>query len=73
MTDSFDPSTAPAYQQGAATTGTQFGTPQVSARTHEEIVRSQLAWIKAGVWVIAASVILNFVVGFIIGFLATYR
>ncbi|TFD35416.1 hypothetical protein E3T37_15290 [Cryobacterium sp. TMT2-10] len=71
MSDDFDPTTF--YQQGAAISGTPIGTPLVRERTHEEIVRSRLSWIQAGVWVIASAVILNFVIGFNIGFSATYR
>ena len=73
MAGVFDPTTAPAYQQGAALSGIPAGTPLVPARTHEEIVRSRLAWIQAGIWVIAAGVILNFIAGFVVGFSLTYR
>ncbi|TFC26408.1 hypothetical protein E3O53_08010 [Cryobacterium sp. TMT2-18-3] len=73
MAGDFDPTTAPAYQQGAAMSGTPAGTTLVRDQTHEEIVRSRLAWIQAGIWVIAGGVILNFVSGFIIGFAASYR
>jgi hypothetical protein len=41
--------------------------------THDEVASSRLACIQAGVWVIAGAVILNFIVGFIIGFAAVYR
>ncbi|MBB5643538.1 hypothetical protein [Cryobacterium roopkundense] len=72
MADNFDPTTSPSYQQGAAMSGVPITTP-VRERTHEEIVRSRLGWIVAGVWVIAGGVISNFIVGFGVGFAATYR
>ncbi|WP_022899128.1 hypothetical protein [Humibacter albus] len=37
------------------------------ARTHKEIVRLRLGWIVAGVWIIAAAVIANFIAGIVIG------
>lgn len=39
--------------------------------THEQIVRSRLGWIVAGVWIVAGAVILNMLIGFIVGAAAT--
>ncbi|TFD72126.1 hypothetical protein [Cryobacterium sp. Hb1] len=74
MADNFDPTTSPVYQEGAAMSGIPITTTApIRERTHEEIVRSRLGWIVAGVWVIASAAILNFIAGFLIGFAATYR
>lgn len=61
----FDPSTAPAYQQGV-----QQGydpTPTSAYKTHEQTVRSRLGWIVAGVWIVAGAVIANFIASVAIG------